>query len=206
LRKNKPGKNKIRIRISNSHLVPFIEELMSNIEGLGLELYDDDKISREQKKVWEKYEKEWKEGKIGGIGSPTPDGFVEVGVYLFSLLFIWSAGNILREANDYLWQKVKEIFFKAKEVGTQSEKTKREAAIITSSKVFEHDLPTILFVLPIDLQKDELKQCLDDIKKLTKKTISDYQSSDKTIAIYKFKYNLKKKKWDLKTEKTSFPN
>jgi len=179
------------ITFEDTQLSLDIEKSLVEINEIGIELFDNDKIRRDQDAVNTKYEEDFKAGRIGGIGAGGGTSFFGFIVEaLVTFTFSWALNHIIDDLDTAIWEKIKKSFlqiFKSAKIINKNEKI----VIIASTD------PQIVFILPLNLEVEVVLEELDTLTKLTKGIIEINGSKH---AAYKYTYNLKLKTWELETK------
>lgn len=180
------------IDYKDSRLSPIIEQSLSPITELGIQLFDAEKTAQEIAAVNLKYEKELKSGEVGrfGIGGPGEIvGFFVDAAIKFTIL--WIGKHIITDFDDAIWAKLKNALFLIFK-STQLTLRKSEITITTNYK------PQIIFVFPSDVGVETFLQELNTLVKMTKEILE--ANPDSRIA-YKYTFNAATSVWELETTK-----
>ncbi|MFH0740072.1 MAG: hypothetical protein V1819_03335 [bacterium] len=200
------GVKKIRININDNYLRKDVETLAKDLGNFKVEVMSGDIVRPVQvsvrKKSGEEIEKEKAEITFG-TGCPIPDGFFDVAKYLLTFVFTWSLSHILEDLDDKVWEVIKIKVLNFYRLIAKSKKTQKQFVLISSYKIFEQDLPTIVFIFPQGLVDNVFLTELNQIAKLTEEVIKIYKTGEKQFSTYEYTYNIAKKKWQIRKIKVS---
>jgi len=177
----------ISIDFKNSRLSSVIEESLSQLDELGIELFDKEKIAQGIVTVNAKYKKGSDRGRLG-VGGP---GQI-VGFFIdpsISFVILWIGGHIISDFDNAIWGKLKKALFSIFK-SAQPILGKDQLTITTNYK------PQIIFVFPSDINADVFLREMDTVTKITKEIL--LKDPRPNIA-YKYSFNGEKNSWELKT-------
>lgn len=193
----------ITIEFSDSGFSEFIKQEFKDIGPIEIQIWDRGIQKTNLQRVSDEYSAALKGGRLGGMGSPVPEAYIDLAKFTIGFLFKWGLDHIINDLDSKIWETLKTRIYSL--YNSLKEKLKGEVAIVTSSRVFRYERPTILFILPTNLSKEEFKNCLNFVSSKTLEIIrnfSEFQEAQKNN-FYQFKYNKEKCRWEI-VEKQTF--
>lgn len=193
----------LTIEFSDPDLSDALSQEFSELSPLEIQIWNHSIQQAELQRVSEKYAPDFKGGRLGGIGAPTPEAYIDLAKFAVGFLFKWGLDHIINDLDSKIWETVKtKILNIYKKIKKQSGE---KVAFVTSSQIFRHEEPTILFILPSDLSEAKLEKCLTFIATKTSEiTSSASRSRDgQKNNFYQFNYDQERNQWNVTEKRTS---
>ena len=192
----------LTIEFSDTRLSEYIKAEFTGIFPLRIQIWNHAQQKSELERVAKKYQDDFKRGRLGGIGSPVPPEFIDLALFSVGIIFNWGFQHIIKDLDTKVWQILKtKIINLFRESG---KKSNGQVAIVTSSRLFRREMPTISFILPSGLSEAQLQECLNFISTKTMEVIDGFLTGDSHDRnnFFQFTYEPADGKWKALEKRT----
>jgi hypothetical protein len=186
---NNKDSRDILVIFEDSLLATVIEEALSTVNELGIQLYDEDRWRRNIAAVNLKYQEDFKRGTVGGTGG----GGGLIGFFIADAILritLWTGRHIFGDIDTAVWGKLKESFSSIFKAAQAIDKTKT----ITITANFN---PQIIFVFPLSMTADVFLKEMNSLAKTTKELL---QKDPRPNMAYKYTFHGESGAWEFESK------